>query len=204
MQKWKPTMGMLGVLFIVSLIASCATVPELRVEYRIPEKSDVLKGKELFLDFEDARTNKEILKEGAKPEFKGFSGNITLSLAYGAEKGFRAGLYDLRALFLEVFHKRLNNLGMTVIPKRQSDQAHMVIVLKEFTLDFENRKWIARMSYEARSLRDNKVLRKETISGEADQMKIMGRVQADKVMGEIVTDLVNRLDVVTLLQWDEA
>lgn len=204
MGKWKYAMGMLGALFIVFLIASCATVPELRVEYRVPAKTDVLKGEEIFLDFKDARTNKEILREGAKTEFKGFSGNIALSLAYGEEKGFRTGLYDLRSLFLEIFNKRLTNLGMKVIPKRQSDQAHMVIVLKEFTLDLEKRKWIARMSYEARSLRDNKVLRKETISGQADQMKIMGRAQADKVMGEILTDLVNRLDVVKLLQADEA
>jgi hypothetical protein len=204
MGKWKYTIGMLGVLFIVSLIASCATVPELRVEYRVPEKSDVLKGKKIFLDFEDARANKEILREGAKTEFEGFSGTIALSLAYGAEKGFRVGLYDVRALFLEIFNKRLANLGMTVVVKQQSDQAHMVIVLKEFTLDLENRKWIARMSYEARSLRDNQVLRKETISGQVDQMKIMGRTQAYKVMGEILTDLVNRLDVVKLLQLDEA
>jgi uncharacterized lipoprotein YajG len=192
--------SILGVLFILSMVASCATIPELRVEYRVPNQKDTFKGKEVSLAFEDIRENKEILGPGARNDFKGFTGNITLSLAYGTEKGFRMGLYDLQSLFMEVFKKRFEVEGIKVVSEGNIAQEKIIIVLKELTLDLDNRKWIAKMSYEARLMRDNRMVVKQTISGQTDHAKIIGRVQADKVMGELFTDLINRMDPVKLLQ----
>ena len=56
------------------------------------------------------------------------------------------------------------------------------------------------MNYEARLVKNNQVLNKLMINGQSDRAKIVGRAQADKVMGDLFTDLVNTLDVVKLFQ----
>ena len=198
----KTPFGIFFILLWASMLwtISCATVPELRVEYRVPEASSILEGREISLAFEDIRTNKEILGPGAKKDFKGFAGNIALSIAHGDEKGFRVGLYDIQSLFLELFRKRCETLGIKIVPKGKIIQNHIVIALKELSLDLDNRKWIAKMSYEARLMNDDRMVKKQMISGQTDHVKIVGRAQADKVMGDIFTDLINKLDITKLLQ----
>jgi hypothetical protein len=51
------------------------------------------------------------------------------------------------------------------------------------------------MAYEARLSKDGKVLARQIVSGEGERMKIMGREQADIILGEVFTDLVNRVDL---------
>lgn len=196
----KTTRFLLGIIFILFFMGSCATVPELRVEYRVPTQVDTFKGKEVALAFEDVRTNKEILGPGAMEDFQGFTGNFALSLAYGNEKGFRIGLFDLPSLYMEIFKKRFESLGIIIVPEGKTAREKVVIVLKEFSLDLDKRKWIAKMDYEARLFRDNSMVKKQMISGQTDNVKIVGRAQADKVMGEIFTELINKIDVVNLFQ----
>ena len=76
----------------------------------------------------------------------------------------------------------------------------MVIALERFLLDLVHRNWTVTMSYEARVIKNGKVLASQMISGEAERLRLVGRGDADKVMGEIFTDLVNRLDVARLFQ----
>ena len=204
MGEYKKTMGSLsGIFFALLFIVSCATVPELRVEYRVPSQADTFKGKEIGLRFEDIRADKEILGPGAKDDFKGFTGNIALSLAYGRDKGFRIGLYDLQSLFMEIFKKRFETFGIIVIPEGKATQDKVVIALKELTLDLDKRKWVAKMGYEARLFRDDRMVKKQIISGQTDHVKIIGRAQADKVMGDIFTDLINKMDPVKLFEGPE-
>lgn len=184
--------------FIISILVvmvSCATIPYLKVNYRIPPKSDALKGKMVYLSFDDARKVKDILGKGARKEFENFSGNISLSLARGNEPGFQVGVYALPSLFREVFNRRLENLGIEVIPERKKDRIEVVIVLKNFLLDLIDRKWVVTMDYEAWLVKDKRVAAKQMITGQAERVKLVGRGQADTVMGEIITDMVNRLDV---------
>ena len=186
--------------FVLICISACATVPELRVEYRIPSKVNTFKGEAVFLSFEDMRDDKEILGNGAKKDFEGFSGHIALSLAHGTDKGFRVGLYELEPLFLEIFKLRMESLGMNIVSERKSAASEVVIALKALSLDLKKRKWVAKMNYEARLVKNNQVLNKLMINGQSDRAKIVGRAQADKVMGDLFTDLVNTLDVVKLFQ----
>ena len=159
------TVSMISMLFILMFISACATVPELRVEYRIPSKVNTFQGKAVFLSFEDMRTNKEILGKGAKKDFEGFTGHIALSLARGTDKGFRVGLYDLESLFLEIFKLRMESLGINIVSDRKSAESEVVIALKGLSLDLKKRKWVAKMNYEARLVKDNRVLNKLIING---------------------------------------
>ena len=189
-----------AILLLLTVMISCATIPHLNVEYRLPSPSDELRGKKVALVFEDKRGGEDILGRGAQKDFKNFSGNISYSLARGQEKGFKIGLYTVPSLFTEVFRLRLENLGIEVIPEREKGETELVIVLKDLLLDLIDRKWVATMEYEARLVKDQKILIKQTITGQAERLKLIGRGQADVVMGEIFTDMVNRLNVPRLFQ----
>jgi len=196
-QAWRHYMV---ILLLLTAMISCATIPHLNVEYRLPPKSDELKGKKVSLVFEDRRAVKDILGKGAQKDFKNFSGNISYSLARGKEKGFKIGLYTIPSLLMEVFKLRLENLGIEVVSEGEKDETAIVIVLKDLILDLINRKWVVTMDYEAGLVRDQKILARQMISGQGERLKLVGRGQADVVMGEIFTDMVNRLNVARLFQ----
>ncbi|MEE9612502.1 MAG: hypothetical protein V3W19_14710 [Desulfatiglandales bacterium] len=189
-----------GILFLLAAVVSCATVSDLKVTYRLPPKSDELKGKKVFLGFQDARASKDILGEGAKREFKGFSGNILFSLVRDEGEGFRIGIYDVPSFFREVFKRRLENLGAEVLPKRKEGEIELVIVLNDFLLDLVSREWVATIDYEAKLVKGEEDLGTQLISGKAERFKWVGRGQADVVMGDIFSDMINRLDVVRLFK----
>ena len=188
----------IGFFLVFSLMVSCATIPDLKVTYHLPPKSDELMGRKVYLEFEDNRETKNILGKGASNEFRNFSGNISLSLVRDHGEGFLIGLFEVRSLFTEAFGRRLKNLGLTVVSESEEARVRMVILLEEFSLDLVNRRWIARTSYEARIVSSGDTLVKQSVNGEAERYKIVGHSQADEVMGELFTDAINRLDVVKL------
>ena len=56
------------------------------------------------------------------------------------------------------------------------------------------------MSYRANLLSNGRLLSKESVSGEAERLKVMGKSDAEKVLGELLTDMVNKLNLVKLFQ----
>jgi hypothetical protein len=191
--------GMFGRCFRVSLLlafmGSCATVPELKVNYQLPASSDRMKGWKVCLSVEDERTEREFLGSGAKKEFEVFSGHIAFSIARYKEKGFKAGVFGVSDVMKEGFKRKLENLGFTVLFDPSPGVPRLQIVLNEFFLDLVDRQWVATMSYEARVVEGREVLAMQSISGQAERYKLVSLEGADKVMGEIFTDTVNRLDV---------
>jgi hypothetical protein len=63
-----------------------------------------------------------------------------------------------------------------------------------------DRKWVLRMSYQAGLTRQTGVVAEESVNGSAERVKVMGKTDAEKILGELVTDMVNKLDVATLFQ----
>jgi hypothetical protein len=190
----------IGMLFVLIAVTSCTTIPELKVTYQLPMRSEALKGKKVFVGFEDARKSKDLIGKGAQAHYKNFSGNITLFFTRGDDEGFKIGVYYVPALFKEVFKERLEHLGAEVVSEKKESEVEMIIVLKDLLLDLVGRDWVVRMDYEARLTKQEKMLASQTISGQAERLKVLGRRDADKVMGEIFSDVVNRLDVPRLFQ----
>lgn len=190
----------LCILPLMILLFSCSPLPHLNVNYRLPQQTDALKGKEVFLAVEDMRTVREILGKGARKEFESFSGNISFSVARGSDSGFKIGVYDLPSLYREAFKKRLENSGVDVVTETREGQVALRIVIQDFNLDLVGRKWKVQMGYEGSLIKDGNVLAKQMISGEAERLKVVGRGQADAVLGEIFTDTMNRLDLNRLFQ----
>lgn len=190
----------IGMLFVLMAVTSCTTIPELKVTYQLPMRSEALKGKKVFVGFEDARKSKDLIGRGAQEQYKNFSGNITLFFARGEDEGFKIGVYHVPALFKEVFKEKLEHLGAEVVSERKESEIEMMIVLKDLLLDLADRDWVVTMGYEARLMKEGEFLASQTISGQAERLKVLGRRDADKVMGEIFSDVVNRLDVPRLFQ----
>ncbi len=191
--------GLLSVLLTV-FVVSCASLPELKVLYKLPAPSNDLKDKKIFLAVEDARKTKELFGEGAKQEFGNYVGNISLSVARYNEKGFKIGPFQLPAMVKEGFKKSLENAGLEVLPGRSHGELQLLIVINRFILDLVDRTWVAKMSYEAKLIKEGSILAAQIIEGEAERVKVIGRKEADTVSGEIFTDMVNRLDLLRLFQ----
>jgi len=185
------------------LVVACATKSYINVIYRLPLSSYDLKGKKVFLEIKDVRSVKTIFSEKAKTKFKNFTGLFMFSLSEGGKKNFIVGAFDLPSLFKEAFSRRLENMGIEVLTEPKKTDPVIEIVMQNFLLDLVDRKWVAEISYEARLIKDNKLLATETISGNAERFKVFSQGDAEKVLGEIFTTVVNRLDFRKLFQQAE-
>ena len=190
-QDWN---WILSTLVLISFSA-CSPLPYLEVNYRLPLRSESLKGQKVSLDLEDARPGKDMIGRGARDDFGGFSGNMSLAVAREAGTGIRMGVYEAPSLFKEAFQKRLENAGAEVLSIKEKGVPDLTVVIQKFLLDLVDRRWMVQMAYEARLSKDGKVLARQIVSGEGERMKIMGRDQADVILGEVFTDLVNRVDL---------
>ena len=194
MRDKKSVLAIMVGLVIITL-ASCGMTPELKVNYSLPQSTSQLRGHDIFLDFEDNRPNKQIFGRGAQEEFKRFPGNFSFSIAQHGEGGFKIGLYDMQSMFKEAVKRRLESQGMRVFLDDQAGRLKLVIGLKEFSMDLVKRKWRASMTYEARLIIDGKVRSRQTVSGNGERVKIIRHEQADILIGEVFTDIINKLDV---------
>ncbi len=190
----------LGICFLFVLMFSCTKIPQVNVLYRLPPKKSELKDLKVFLSFEDQRTNKDFLGPGVKADYKNFSENFSFSIATGTDQGFRIGVFDLPSLLMETFKRRLEYAGITVLKEVGGEDAEMVIVLEEFLLNKVDWSWVFKMSYEAELKKEGRMLTKQTFTGEAERFKLVGTKEADTVVGETYTELVNQLNVQRLFR----
>ena len=190
----------LPVILVCAFITSCASIPQLKVRYQLPPKSERLKGRKVVLMVKDARPKAVIVGNGAKEDFENFPGTISLSIARQNEPGLSIGLYDPPDLLKEGLRRKLENEGMELVSGQTLGEPELLIVLNEFLLDLVDRTWMVKMAYEAKLLKAGKVLVTRTVSGQAERFKLIGRDEADRAVGEIFTDMINRLDVLGLFQ----
>ncbi len=199
MQRTTRFILLLGSIWvIVAVVGACASKSYIDVNYRLPVASDDLKGKRVFLECRDIRSDKTIFGQKANAEFKHFTGLFSLSVDQG-KKSFVAGAFDLPSLFKEAFKRRLENSGLDVLTQPEKTIPVLEIVIKKFRLDLVDRKWVAGIKYEARLLKGDLLLVTTTISGDAERLKLIGQGGAEKVLGEIFTEIVNRLNLRKLL-----
>jgi hypothetical protein len=187
-------------LFLLGFMVTCSTISFLKVNYHLPVTTSDLKGKSVFLSFEDARQNQDLLGEGARQDFKNFSNNISFSVSQGTGDGYNIGVFDLPSLFLEAFKRRFEALGIEVVQKKNESQIEIKIVLTAFLLDQVGRSWTFDMGYDARLIKGGNMLAKQMISGQSERVKLLGLREADILVGESFTGLANQLDLERLFQ----
>ncbi len=195
----------LGVLLMITLLGSCASIPIIEVKYRIPLASNSLEGKGVFFRVEDARSDKDMIGPGARKDLEQWAGDFYLSLASGTKKGFRKGTYELPQLLEELFRKRLETVGVKVVEAPGGGHPELVVALNGFLLDLTTvsvveKKWAVTMEYEARLEKADGSMAKQTISGRHEKTKLIGLKQANEMLGDFFTDAVNRLDLERLFE----
>ncbi|UCE53729.1 MAG: hypothetical protein JSV31_31575 [Desulfobacterales bacterium] len=200
MKSIKRFLNMLALVCLIGMwVWSCAPTHLLRVHYQLPLKSDSLEGINASLSFKDIRENKDMLSNSAKEALSDFSGNFTLVVAHENGSGKLLGVYELASMLIEVFKQSLQHAGINISEKKDLE-IEIEFVLKEFMLDFESRNWIISMTYQTNLLKEGNIIISETINGKAERYKVVGNREAEKVIGELLTDMINKLDVQQLFR----
>ena len=196
-KRWMLT---IPVLTLVFLAGACATKPYLKVQYQLPSQSRTLAGKKVYLAVADMRDKNVFLTENARKALKDFSDTFSLVVLQEDGSGNLIGAYDLISLLREIFRQRLTNAGIQVVEIADNADFELKIDIEEFNLDFANRKWIVRMNYRASLLKNGRLLSREAVSGEAERLKVMGKNDAEKVLGDLLSDTANRLNLAGLFE----
>jgi hypothetical protein len=71
--------------------------------------------------------------------------------------------------------------------------------VKTFRIDLERHKWVADLEYAVALHKPSGTVLTEKIHGNAERVKLIGKRDIEKVIGEIFSDSVNRLNLKRLL-----
>ena len=195
--RWTFTIPALVLAF---LAAACAPKPFLKVQYQLPSPSSTLEDKKVALAVSDLRAKKTLLSENARMSLKNFDETFSLIVLRKDGSGNLIGVYDLVSLLTEVFQQRFKNEGIQSVAVADNALPEVKIEISKFQLDVAKRKWIVSMNYRASLLDNGTLLSQESVSGEAERLKVTGKSDAEKILGELLTDMVNKLNLVRLFQ----
>ena len=190
----------LFVLGIITLLFACSSVPILRVTYRLPLQSPNLQGKEVYLRVDDNRFEKDMIGDRARGDFEHFTGLLVLYLSEGQGERTKLGVYDIRSIFQEAFKNRLTRSGLKIVPETKTNQTGLVIKLDKFLLNLVDRKWKVTAAYEISLVKEGQTLFSQTINGEAERLKVVGMEQANIVISQLITDMINQPDLAEVLK----
>ncbi len=179
------------------LVFSCGPRPLLKINYKLPEKSETLSGNKIAIELQDQRSDQTSLDKNARHELKNFSGQFSYSVEKEDESRL-IGVYDLSQIMKKTLKRRLESMGAEVVDTPVQTDPVLTIVLKEFFMTFKERVWEMKITYEAQLSRDQKILAREEVAGSGTRVKIVGRKDADKLIGEIYSDVMNQLDFIKL------
>jgi hypothetical protein len=183
-------------LAVLSAVAGCVSPSYVRIDYRPPFEPRVREATTVFIDVRDERSNPQIIGAEVRREFDFFSGNFGLSL----ERGILAGVYDVRSLFREAFRRRLEKIGIKVLAEPEDDIYTIAVHLKRFELGAERRKWTAMIDYDALLSKGGKELIRERLSGKKERVKLVGVGEAEEMLSELFTDIVNKPDIASMFR----
>jgi hypothetical protein len=191
----------ISIIFFVAMATSfCAPKNFLVVNYQLPEEPEILREDSVALVFKDSREDPAIVTKSAKMALKDFSGNFTLIVAQENKNDRLVGAFGLHSMMKQIFKHRLENAGIQVASEEESGETVVEIILKAFKLDLVERNWVIKMTYQANLVRQNRFIAGETITGSAERLRVVGSKDAEKVVGELISDVVNRLNLSELFK----
>jgi hypothetical protein len=192
--------AILLILFVAMAASFCASKDFLIVNYQLPEKTEIPEEAAVSLVVKDSREDPAIVTKSAKMALKDFSGNFTLIVSQENKSDRLVGAFGLHSLIEQIFKHRLENAGIRVASEEENRETVVEIILKTFKLDFVERKWVINISYQANLVRQNRFVAGETVTGSAERLRVAGVKNAEKIIGELITDVANRLDLNALFK----
>jgi membrane-anchored protein YejM (alkaline phosphatase superfamily) len=103
-------------------------------------------------------------------------------------------------LFKEALKKRLESMSIHVADKDTDSVPTLELTLKQFFLDLKDRTWFSDLSYEVKLSKDGTKTGKEQIHAQAERTKVMGKAGGEKLIGEILTEGINKLNLNKLFE----
>ena len=200
MKLRKRWLSAIPVVAFAIIAAACTPKPFLKVQYQLPSPSSNLEGKKVALMVSDVREERVLLTENARKSLDNFNETFSLVILRENGSGNLIGIYDFVPLLTEVFRKRLKNEGIQSAALAENTLPELKIEIAEFQLDIVDQKWVVRMNYRASLLDNGSLLSKESVSGAAERLKVMGKSDAEKILSELLTDMVNKLNLANLFQ----
>ncbi len=197
MKKKSLVLKLSMVLFcLLFLTFGCGKRTYIDVTYKIPEKNHALDGQKIFLEVKDNRSNKNFFNEKAKEKFKYFTGVFSLTTMNENDNKTFEGAFDLQSLFETALKKRFESMGVKITPEKSDADLVFQITLYKFDIGRDGRKWESHVSYKANLIKDGRIIAKETISGTAERISIMGSTSsAETVISDIFTEIINSLNI---------
>jgi hypothetical protein len=181
-------------------ISSCAKSPYINVDYRLGnEKKNVATQGPVYIEVVDLRSDTETLNNSAKKKFADFSEQFSLKIQEPNSQLMFLGTYTLPHLFKTAFTRRLNKLGISVVEQPSSEALTLQIEINRFKISLIEGDWLADIGYRASIRKHEKNIASETVTGSAQRLKGIGSGGAERVTGEIFTDVVNGLKIERLL-----
>ena len=192
--------AILTVLFIGILSSACASKNFLTIKYQLPPQPVERKEMRVALAVKDIRENPSIATKSARMALKNFTGHFALIVTQENTNDKLVGAFSLDSMIKEIFKLRLENAGIVVAAEEDPATPLVEIVLKEFKLDLQNRKWIITMNYQANLVKEDIIVTGQTITGSAERLRVVGSKDAEIIVGELVTEVANKLNLNDLLQ----
>jgi hypothetical protein len=187
-------------LVVLFFIGGCAGRAYLIVDYTVAPRSQYLKGQSVVIQVEDLRKNKAVMEPRALRAFPDFRNRYGLAWVMPNRLRILAGEHDLSELFKQTFKKRLERLGATVLQDTDPSIPVFKVSMNTVRIKLIGVKWYATVGCTAGLVVNERRVSGETVTGNAERVRVIGRKGADIVLSNIFTDVVNRIDVVKLFQ----
>jgi len=182
--------GIMALLFL----GACTKPYHFYVKYDRPESSTPLIDQTVYLQIIDDRTNKLFLSENASKEFDRWDRSFAL---YHTEKKPKGDVetHQMVGLIEAVMQQRLETAGIAVLKEKKDETPVLTLNLKKIELMLKGRTWVSDIRYEAKLTQDNLKVGKEQVSAQAERTKVMGRSAGERLLGDILTDSINQLNL---------
>jgi outer membrane lipopolysaccharide assembly protein LptE/RlpB len=186
-------------ILLALCIAACAKPYHLNVRYDIPEKRMDLPKTSIAVKIIDARENSAIFSEKAQKEFDRWDGTYVLADPETVPGG-AVETSDLPGLFKKALKKRLEAMNITVVDEETNAVPTLVLTLERFLLELKSRTWTSDFSYEVTLSKDGAKTGRERINAQAERTKVIGKAGGEKLIGEIFTEGINKLNLKKLFE----
>ena len=186
----------LAIIFLIAMVTiRCASKNYLVVNYQLPPEIQTTGVSEVALSFKDQRAEQTLVTNSAKTALKDFEDNFALIVANGNEDERLVGAFSLCSMIKAVFKQRLEHAGINVVPDDPKRPLTVEILLKDFKIDLVKHKWVVQLTYQANLFKENRFAGGQTITGNAERLRLVASKDAEMILGELISDAVNRLDL---------
>jgi hypothetical protein len=94
--------------------------------------------------------------------------------------------------------ERLERSGVQVLDKASMQGPRMRVILTRFLLDHDSTQWTARIDYRVELTGPDTRRAAQSISASEERLRLPGSRDAERVISEVFTLTINRLDLVKL------